>query len=400
MIKRRYRAGKIFNKFLKLTLGSYMRTLFSLSIENSQLQGVKPPYVVLANHTNFWDPFLLSLCIPDPVYFVTSDAYFRNPVLRQLLKLVGAIPKRKQVSDPSTIRGIIDVVKNKGVIGIFPEGRRNWDGRTLPLLKPTAKLIKSLHIPVYSVMLKGAHLAMPRWAAFSRKGRLSMEVEKILGPEDINELSANDIYRRITESLEYDEYSSQRHLMHSYTGKNKAEHIELFLFICPQCKNISSLISKGDSFKCSLCGSETHYNDYGLLESMKGAHLPFDNPLDWNLWQLEYLDSILDDNTKDGTIRPITFDDDVVLRTGGKTGELETNASTGRLSIYRDRLEYQPSGQAPLVFPIGSISGMNIQFNDQLEFIHDHLLCRFSKKKAVFSAYKYLKITEKIRRFL
>ncbi len=397
MTKRRYRAGKLLNKFLKLPLRAYMRTLFALSIENGQLQGIKPPYVVLANHTNFWDPFLLSLCIPDPVYFVTSDAYFRNPVLKQLLKLVGAIPKRKQISDPSTIRGIIDVVKNKGVIGIFPEGSRSWDGRTLPLLKPTAKLIKSLHIPVYSVLFKGAYLTMPRWAAFSRKGRLSMEVGKVLGPDDINGMSVDEIYQRITESLEYDEYTAQRHLMHAYTGRSKAEHIELFLFICPQCKSISSMTSEGDSFKCSTCSCEMLYNDYGFFESRQGAPLPFENPLDWNLWQLEYLDRIIDDKAKDGIMSPITFDDDIMLSTGGRTGALEEKASTGRLSIYCDRLEYLASGKDRLIFLISDISGMNVQFNDQLEFIHDNVLFRFSKKSAVFSAYKYTEITEKIK---
>lgn len=396
MIKRRYRAGRFFNKFLKLTLGTYMRLLFAISIENGQLQGVEPPYVVLANHTNFWDPFLLSLCFRDPVYFVTSDAYFRNPVLRQLLKLVGAIPKRKQVSDPSTIRGILRIVREKGIVGIFPEGRRNWDGRTLPLLHPTAKLIKSLKIPVYTVLFKGAHLTMPRWAAFSRRGRLSMEVEKVLDPEDIKGLPVNKIYERITQSLDHDEYSSQRLLMHTYTGKSKAEHIELFLFTCPRCNAIGSMVSKGDSFKCSNCGLEMLYNKYGFFEGIEGSKLPFDNPQDWNLWQLEHLDRILDER-HDDTATSITSDDDLVLRTGGRTGALEAEDSTGCLSIFSDRLEYVVSDKARLVFPIGDISGANVQFNDQLEFIHNKVLYRFSKSSTVFSAYKYVKIVEKIK---
>jgi 1-acyl-sn-glycerol-3-phosphate acyltransferase len=396
MAEKRYRAGKLFNKFLKLTLGAYMRTLFALNIENGQLQGIKPPYVVLANHTNFWDPFLLSLCIPDPVYFVTSDAYFRNPVLKQLLKLVGAIPKRKQVSDASTIRGIYQVVKNKGIIGIFPEGNRNWDGRTLPLLKPTAKLIKSLQLPVFSILFKGAYLAMPRWASSSRRGRLSMEIERVLVPEDIKSLSVNEIFNKISASLEYDEYSSQRLCMDAYTGRNKAEHIELLLFICPRCNVIGSLVSDGDSFGCSKCSCKMSYNTYGFLESADGTPLLFDNPADWNQWQLEQLDNILADKT--GTLEsPITSDNDIIMRTGGRTGKLIGRNSRGRLSIYRDRIEYASAGRNELVFRIKDISGMNVQFNNQLEFIHDTVLYRFSKGNEVFSAYKYVKIIEKIK---
>lgn len=398
MAGKRYRAGKLFNKFLKLTLGAYMRTLFALSIENGQIQGVKPPYVVLANHTNFWDPFLLSLCIPDPVYFVTSDAYFRNPVLKQLLKLVGAIPKRKQVSDPSAIRSIYQVVKNNGIIGIFPEGKRNWDGRTLPLLRPTAKLIKSLQLPVFSVLLKGAYLAMPRWASSPRRGGLSMEVGRVLAPEEIKSLTVHEIFNRISDSLEYDEYSRQRLLMDAYAGRSKAEHIELFLFICPRCKAIGSLVSDGDNFGCSNCSCKMYYNTYGFLESADGAPLLFDNPADWNLWQLEQLDLILADKTSSHTESLITSDEDIIIRTGGRTGKLTGSHSSGKLSIYRDRIEYAAAGRDELVFRIKDISGMNVQFNNQLEFIHDTVLYRFSKKNAVFSAYKYVMIMEKIKR--
>ncbi len=397
MSKKRYKAGKLFNKFLKLILGTYMKTLFSIGIENRQLKDAKPPYIILANHTNFWDPFLLSLCIPDPIYFVTSDAYFRNPVLKQLLKLVGAIPKRKQASDPSTIRGILEVVKSKGIIGIFPEGKRNWDGRTLQLRRATAKLIKSLDIPVYSVLLKGAYLAMPRWAAFSRRGRLSMELVKVLDKEEIKNLSPDGIYERISNSLDYDEYSSQRRLMHTYTGRNKAEHIELFLFTCAHCKGIDTLVSSKDSFECRNCGLKMHYNDRGFLEADKGAQLPFDSPRDWNLWQLDNLDTIIADNANNLSDSPITSDDNIILKTGGKTGKLIGSNTGGRLSVYCDRLEYLTFGKDQLFFPISKISGMNIQFNNQLEFIHDTVLYRFSSKSGIFSAYKYVMIVEKLR---
>ena len=390
MKRKKYKAGKLFNKFLKLTIGNYMKLLFDYSVENSQLNGLKPPYVIIANHTNFWDPFLLSMCIPEPVYFVTSDAYFRNPVLKFLLKFVGAIPKTKLVADPLSIRGIIEVVRGNGVVGIFPEGRRNWDGTTLPLLRPTAKLIKSLNIPVVTVLFKGACLSMPRWAASPRRGRLTMTLSRTLEPNDIKLLSTGEIFAAISESLAYSEYEYQRKHMNPYKGQGLAEKLELFLFCCPECESIGSLVSSDNKLRCRNCTYEVLYNDFGFFESCT-HRLHYDNPGDWNLWQLEQLNSLislkipLDNNT------PIFTDNDIILKTGQKTGALEMKATGGILSLYADRIEFSVKNEVFHFFQIADIIGENIQFNNQLEFTYDKKLYRYSGRNGNLAAYKWVR---------
>lgn len=389
MAVRKYKAGKLFNKFLKLTIGAYMRLLFDYSITTERLEGMEPPYLVLANHTNFWDPFLLSMCFPEPVYFVTSDAYFRNAVLKRLLKLVGAIPKTKLISDPGSIRGILEVVRNKGIIGVFPEGRRSWDGRTLPLLRPTAKLVKALGIPVVSVLFKGAYLSMPRWASSTRKGSLVMEVSKVLEPQEIKSLSADEIYDIISASIKYDEYDHQRLRMNRYKGAGKAEHLELFLFTCPECVSDGSMVSRGDELSCRSCGYQAVYNSCGFFES--SGQLYFDNPKDWNLWQLEKLETRIADSVKSGEPGSIMDEPQVIMRTGAKTGALGAIKHDGTLALYPGELVYETGCSSAYHFPIIDISGMNVQFNNQLEFFYDETLYRFSKKNGLMPAYKFTK---------
>lgn len=386
---RKYRAGKLFNKFLKLTLGGYMKLLFGYKIENGELAGLKPPYIVLANHTNFWDPFLLSMCFPDPVYFITSDAYFRSPVLKQLLKLVGAIPKTKNVADPQSIRGILEVVKSDGIVGIFPEGRRNWDGRTLPLLYATAKLIKALKIPVVSVVFQGACLSMPRWAASTRKGGLTMTLSRVLESQDIAGLTADEIYRAISESLAHDETDYQRSRMIPYKGRRPAEKLELFLFTCPECGAIGGLKSNGSHLRCGNCSYDAVYNSYGFLET-DGAKLHFDNARDWNLWQLEQLEALAAARISSERGEPLLADREIVLRTGQKTGTLKTEEEGGILTLYPGRIEYSLAGNVLHRFHLHDIIGENIQFNNQLEIIEDGILYRFSRKNGDFSAYKWV----------
>ena len=381
--------SKTLYQFLKFFDSIYMKHLFKYSIDNEQLQGIKPPYIVLANHTNFWDPFLLALCIPESIYYVTSNAYFRNPVLKHLLKLVGAIPKTKMVSDPMSIRAILDVIKNNGVIGIFPEGKRNWDGRTLPLLYPTAKLIKHLGIPVVSVLFKGACLSMPRWSSSTKKGSLTMTLSKVLDQQDIAALSADQIFSRISESLSYDEYDYQREHMHLYGGKNKAERLERFIFACPSCSSIGKLVSEKETFSCSNCGYKVLYNSYGFFET-NGQKLYYDNTRDWNLWQLEYLDAFISSQMAADNQSPLLEEHHVILKIGQHIGPLKTQTTNGTLSIFTDRLEYCMDEKVIHRFHIGDISGENIQFNNQLEFISNKTIYRFSVKDGNMSAYKWV----------
>lgn len=397
MAVRKYKASILFNRLLRPLFSLYLKQLFNYDIVNGDiLESIKPPYIVLANHTNFWDPFLLSMCFSVPIYFVASDAYFRNPVLGKLLKLVGAIPKTKLVSDPGTIRGILEVVKNRGIIGIFPEGRRNWDGKTLPLLRPTAKLIRSLRIPVISVLFKGANLSMPRWSNKTRKGHLSMELSKVLDTDQIKPLTAEEIFSEISDSLRYSEYDYQRAHMYQYKGRSKAEQLELFLFTCPECKSIDSMASEADTFKCTACGYHATYNSYGFFESDINP-LHFDNPMDWNLWQLEHLNQLVSKSLKSGLQDAILHEHSIIMRTGGKTGSLDKGTSEGTLSLYHDMLVYTYGNNPDMHFPISDISGDNVQLNNQLEFIFNKVLYRFKGKNGSMSAYRFAKAIEAIR---
>lgn len=392
MAEKFVRASKLFNRFLKLTLGRYMRRLFNFKINNDQIVNLKPPYIVLANHTNNWDPFLLSMCFPEPVYFVTSDTHFRSRILRYLLKLVGAIPKTKFVSDPSATRDIFNIVKHGGIIGIFPEGRRSWDGKTLPLIYPTAKLIKSLGLPVVKVLFKGACLSMPRWARKPRKGELTMECSILLNSAKLAEMTVDDVFNYITTGLAYDEYEWQRTAMIPFRGEAIVERLELFLFCCPDCSSIGTMKSSKASFGCNKCGYAVEYDDYGFINKKHGR-LHFDNTSDWNLWQLEYMESLISSALDIRAVPPVFEDQDILAQTGGRLKPLK-RLETGKLSMHIDKIVFTGDEGIYLEFPLKKIYGENIQSNRKFEFYHEKVLYRFTGNSYCLPAYKWVKAVE------
>jgi 1-acyl-sn-glycerol-3-phosphate acyltransferase len=362
---------------------------YQVKAENQELiRTVKPPYVLLANHNNFWDPFFITSIITDPVYFVTSDMHFHNPARRWFLRAVSAIPKTKFVSDLETIRNIMRIKQGKGIIGIFPEGRRSWDGHSLPLLYSTAKLIKLLKIPVVVILLKGAYLSRPRWTTRKRRGNVFINFKMGFTGEEIRSLSADAIFERMNQLLCYDEWDFQRKHMISILGQQRAETLELTLFMCPHCRAIGRLRSRKHSFFCRSCGYSTHVNQYGFFEK-QSENLYFENVRDWNLWQLEELGVLLNAKKAQGSTEMI-FKDRQVWLYGGKRKNPLKKRHFGNLCLYSDRLELHTLKGERIPFSIAELTGINVQDGERLEFYFGDSTYRFTFTGERVSAYKWL----------
>ncbi len=386
---RRIRTYRTFNRLLQLTLGRYLTWRYNMAAENLELfERLSPPFLVLTNHTTFWDPFMVSNFVPHPIHHVTSDANFRNPVMRFFLGLVGSIPKSKQISDLETVKHIMRIRSRSGVIGIFPEGRRSWDGHTLQLIYSTAKLIKLLRIPVVTVLMKGAYLSLPRWTRHPRRGRLLLSFRLGLSSAEIASQSVEEIYGRLTGLLEHDEYSWQRENRIPFRGRRKAERLERTLFLCPRCQTMGAMESRGDRLACRACGGAVLYNEYGFLEA-QGGPPPFETVRDWNLWQIERLQALLAEARQGGPDNRIFSDGPVWLFRGYRSSPLK-KLRLGDLTLYPDRAVFSPRQGRRIHFPLNEMSGVNIQNRERLELYLSNTLYRFLFIDPRVSAYKWM----------
>jgi len=384
------RAPKILNTALRIVIRGYLTRRFNLTVVGKGIKGIdelKSPYLIVANHTNFWDPFFVASFVPKPIHFVTADEYFRNPLVKAALRLVGAIPKSKFIADFDTVKSILKVKKAGGIIGVFPEGRRNWDGGPEPVVYSTAKLIKALKLPVVTALLKGAHLSKPRWAKKPRRGLVSVTYNVLLTPEEIAKFTADEIYKRVVSGLDYHEYAFQAKEMIRYKGRRLAENLELFLFTCPQCRKIGTMKSERNDFFCSTCGYHVSYDKYGFFQSRSGDKLSFRNPKEWNQWQLALLQNQIA-SAKKGS--PVIFEDRLVFLLQGSRLKPLKKIHTGRLQLPADSLLFTNLQGEKIRFDFAQISGLNVQQNDKLEFYYQNMLYRFIFQPRV-SAYKWLK---------
>ncbi len=276
----------VFNKFFKATLGVWLRLTYNIKIDKLAIKELKTPYILISNHCLNWDPFMTPLPIRQTVHWMSSDNLFRNKLLGFLMsKLVGAFPKKKAVADTASIKKSIRIIRDKGIVGLFPEGSRTWNGKSINALYATAKFIKFLKVPVVMCEQRGGYLSRPRWAIRGRRGQVHLKYYVIIEKDDTKK-SVDEIYNKINNAIAYNEYDFQKEHMIEFKSEKNAEFLEQYIYVCPKCHSISSLHSDKNKFYCDKCDLNTTLNSYGFFE---GENRYFDDVVKWGEWQFLFI---------------------------------------------------------------------------------------------------------------
>ncbi|MCF7931146.1 MAG: 1-acyl-sn-glycerol-3-phosphate acyltransferase [Acholeplasmataceae bacterium] len=250
----------------------------------------KDPYILISNHPSLHDPLFVSLKLNKYPYPVTGNLLYTNPIYNFLLtKIIKSIAKRKGQSDVQTIRGIIDTIhKKKRGIMLFPEGNASYFGQQsdIPLFT-TAKLVKKIQHEVVLAKINGGYLAAPRWGVRRDKGDFHIHYEPLLTPQDINQMTVEQIEKKLIDAIAFNDYDWNREKKIIYKSNQKATGINQYIYACPKCQGIQTIKPSGNDILCNHCGKIAHINPYELIEG-----LPFDNFIMWDQFQKKMIPEI------------------------------------------------------------------------------------------------------------
>ncbi len=255
-------------------------------VEKINMEGLKPPYMVLSNHMYFID-FELAAMVTFPHRVnnvVTIDGYYRRP---PLMELIGAIGTRKFTMDLHLIKSIRKVLKRGDVLCMYPEARYSPCGIQSYIPDSVGALIKRNKVPVVAIVHHGNYLHSPFWNfRKKRKVPLHTTAEQILTSEQIEAMTAEEIMTVVRKALTYDEYRYQKENGILITEPYRAEGLHKVLYQCPHCLSESTMDSEGADLFCQACGKRWHLNEDGTLSAIEGEtefpHIP-----DWFLWERE-----------------------------------------------------------------------------------------------------------------
>ncbi len=353
-----------------------------------EVENLSPPYLLLSNHVGFWDPFIAGHFLPHFTHFVSSDAVFRNPLLRFFLTRLGAIPKKKNMRDSQVIRDIVTVIKQGENVGIFPEAVRNWSGSTSPMDPSIGKLIKMLKVPVVVPVLKGMNLMHPRWAYKIRPYPMEVEYKLLFTKEDVATFDSQTLFQKLTEGMKHDEVAYQQKRMEKIKHPKRAEHISHALYLCPECESIDSFRVQGNDFQCDTCKYSIHIDEYGFFERIGNGKLHFNNIRDWFNWEEKALVNFVREKYSAGSDKPIFSDTKMEIFKNDKTGKL-ASIGLADVHLFCDKIRIGFYEKESLEFNFNDLQTINPQTKERLEIFYKNDAYRIVGTRPGVSALKW-----------
>ena len=255
-------------------------------VEKINMEGLKPPYLLLSNHMSFVDFELVALGThPNKVNNVVNiDGYYLRP---WLMEWIGAICTRKFTTDFHLVKSIKKVLSRGDILCMYPEARYSPCGITSYLPDSLGALVRMNKVPVVVAIHHGNYLHSPFWNfRKKRKVPLYTTMTQILTAEQAATMSVDDINAALARAFEYDDYRYQKENNIKITEPFRAEGMHKILYQCPHCLTESKMASAGTELHCTACGKRWNLNEDGTLTALEGetefSHVP-----DWFMWERE-----------------------------------------------------------------------------------------------------------------
>lgn len=331
-------------KFLSSVTHGWIDRRFNFSHDMSEFEKIEGPVIIIPNHVCDWDPILMgSACKNRQVYFVMSEHMVREPFIGKIINLLfGTILRRKASTDLEVVKNCIRHVKAGHSICLFAEGDQSWDGVTGKVYPATGKLVKLSKATLVTYRLEGAFLSRPRWATGTRRGRINGIIAGIYSPEELKQMTGEEIQTVIERDLYFDIWDWQRSMPGgpvAFKGRRKnrdfAKGIDMLFFMCPGCGSIGTIKTDYDEIFCG-CGFRARFLNTGFIEPVSDAvdHPPYDLTLlsGWDSWQRDELEKKVQGIIASGS-EEVLFKDGPVILSLVDRDHKDMIISTGDISL-------------------------------------------------------------------
>lgn len=116
-------------KVMKTLVGIVFKLIYRINIIGKENLPKEGPYIVCANHFHVYDPVLISIITPSQIFWMGKKEVFDKKFFGAFLRGLGSFPVNREEVELSTIRTSLKILKDNGILGIFPEGTRvkNFD---------------------------------------------------------------------------------------------------------------------------------------------------------------------------------------------------------------------------------------------------------------------------------
>ena len=361
--------------------------------------GKNEPAFILMNHSGFTD-FEIAYSMLYPRKFNTVAAFETFMGLEFLMKQIGCFPTKKYISDLHLIRDIKHcLIENKSSVLMYPEAVYTLDGTCVTLPKTLAKFIKMLGAPLCVLITNGVYLHVPAYGYVeNRDVPIHAELRYVLSPDEIKEMSVDEIQAVIDREFSFDDFRWQKENNIVIDEPFRADGLHKILYKCPHCQKEGKMESKGIHLYCNECGKKWELTELGYLKALEGETY-FDHVPDWYRWERQCVRQEILDGTYGFEVPcniMMIVDSKALYKVG--SGKLSHNMEDGfHLTGCDGKLDYHQSSKSmytceatPYWYELDDVIGMGNHQALYYAFPTEHKEVVGKVKLAVEEIYKIL----------
>jgi 1-acyl-sn-glycerol-3-phosphate acyltransferase len=129
--------------------------MFHMELVGAENWPAHGPAIIASNHSSNIDPPLVCLSYPGYICWMGKVEIMEAPVIGWYLRKVGAFTVHRGEADRAAIRRARELLGQGYVIGMFPEGTRQRNGRLGEAQAGVGMLALTPGVPVIPVRLRG-----------------------------------------------------------------------------------------------------------------------------------------------------------------------------------------------------------------------------------------------------
>ena len=270
-----------------LSVSELKKTHFKYKKIGMERLGKNEPALILMNHSAFLD-FQIAMHVfrSRKINIVTGlgGCICKERVMRH----IGCIPTRKFTTDFALVKDMKYCIKTlKTSVLMYPEADYSYSGLPHTLPSSLGGLVKLLGAPLVVMETFGAFINDPIYRKLKpRNTPVSAEVRYVLSPEEIKQMSAEEIDAVIKKEFTFDGFRWQQENKLVIDDPNRAKDLDKILYKCPHCQSEGYMKGAGTKLTCHKCGKEWELTELGFMKAISGE-TEFDHIPNWFEWQRE-----------------------------------------------------------------------------------------------------------------
>lgn len=180
----------MFYRFARRLVWIFFHSIYKIEVRGIENVPLEDGALICPNHYNNFDPLLVAIILKRKIRFMAKHEAFKNPILRFILNKLETFPVKRGEADLNAVKTTLKVLKDKQLIGLFPEGTRIKCGELGRANSGVAVFATKSGKPVIPVYISGSYRPFTKLrVVFGKPMFFETNRDKKLTGDDFSELS-------------------------------------------------------------------------------------------------------------------------------------------------------------------------------------------------------------------